>query len=290
MHKALFVSVAVALLSTAACASSEHQTITADKKDGGGGTQGDDTSSTLPAHDAASFCKALCDREQECDKSLDHQTCTNTCTNANAAVFPKLRGDVVDLIVQCFSGKDCKQVLGGQVVATCASEAIATVAPSEAAVAYCDAFAKAKQACGTTAQKAQCLSTAKLYSDETIAQAQNCTKRPCTEIDTCVAATFGSFGGGVTPAPKPESCTGRFADLQSCQSCAESQCCAEAAACAADSMCRTGMYYCSRANASSSTCVSYMQNASSRSLELLRAYFTCANSKCSSSCGPVITP
>jgi len=75
--------------------------------------------------DAASFCAALCDREQQCDKALDHQTCKNACTNSYAAVFPKLREDVVELIVGCFDAKDCKTVLGGDVVGSCVSDAVA---------------------------------------------------------------------------------------------------------------------------------------------------------------------
>lgn len=279
----IFVSTSIALfLTAAACATTEHKIV---PSDGDGGAQGDDTSVTLPEHDTAGFCKALCDREQECDKSLDHQTCANTCMNTNAAVFPKLRQDVVDLVITCFAGKDCKQVLGGQVVATCTSEAIATVAPSQAAVGYCDAYASAKEKCGAAAVKAQCLATAKLYSDETIAEAVNCTKRSCGEIDACVAATFGAFGGGTT-TPPTQTCSGQFADLGSCQSCAEGQCCAAATACAADPMCRAGMRPCSRAYGSSSTCLDAMQTSSSTSQQLLQAYFACASTSCSSSCGP----
>jgi len=66
------------------------------------------------------------------DKALDHQTCKNACTNSYAAVFPKLREDVVELIVGCFDAKDCKTVLGGDVVGSCVSDAVASVAPSDA--------------------------------------------------------------------------------------------------------------------------------------------------------------
>src|SRR5688572_13962277 len=134
---------------------------------------------------AESFCTSLCDRQQSCDKGLDHQTCKNTCTNHNAAVFPKLREDVVGLIVECFGNKDCKTVLQGDVVNTCASEAVASVAPSPSAKTYCEKYSDAKKKCGTTVTTATCLNSAKLYDDDAIGQAQNCNGRPCGEIESC---------------------------------------------------------------------------------------------------------
>ena len=89
-------------------------------------------------------------------------------------MFPKLRQDVVDLIVECFDAKDCKTVLEGSVVGTCAEEAVASVAPSGEATAFCDSLSAAKKKCGNTTTKATCLDQAKLYSDETIVEAANC--------------------------------------------------------------------------------------------------------------------
>lgn len=248
-----------------------------------------DPSSTIPSvSDVDSFCTSLCDRQQACDSGLDHQTCKNDCTNTNAAIFPKLREDVVNLMVECFGAKDCKTVLAGEVVNACASEAVASVAPSSAATDFCDAHADAKKKCGSTASKATCLNDAKLYDDEAIAQAKNCTGRTCTEIDSCVTAALGKIGSGtVTPPEEPTCSTGQFSELGSCSTCAETACCAEAAACAADSSgyCRNMMRYCSYTYGSSSSCSSYRSSASSQTIALADAYFACAQSKCTSTCG-----
>ena len=127
-----------------ACAASDHVVV------GGGGLGGTttDEAGTSPAvTDAGSFCQAMCHRVQSCDASLDTQTCENQCTNTNAAVFPRLRTDVVNLIVGCFDSKDCKTVLGGGFVGACTADAIASVAPSAAASAFCDALSSAKKTC-----------------------------------------------------------------------------------------------------------------------------------------------
>lgn len=241
------------------------------------------TDSTIPAvHDAATFCGALCDRTQACDQALDHQTCKNSCTNSYAAVFPKLRGDVVDLIVGCFDSKDCKTVLTGDVVSTCVADAVASVAPTDAANAFCTAKVTAKKKCSVTITKADCLEEAKLYGDAAIAQAQNCTARPCGEIDACVAASFGGIGK-VSSTPKPTSCTG-LTELGSCRSCAESSCCTEAAACAADPQCRPIMSACAYGTGSSTTCQQLGANLPSASYSLAQTYFQCAQASCSSSC------
>ncbi len=251
----------------------------------------EDTSATIPTSatvDAESFCTSLCDRQQACDTGLDHQTCKNACTNQNAAVFPKLREDVVSLIVECFGAKDCKTVLQGDVVGTCASEAVASVAPSAAAKAYCDKYSAAKKKCGTTVATAECLNGAKLYDDEAIAQAQNCNGRPCGEIEACVAAAFGEIGTGkVTKPAEPTCSTAQFSDLGSCATCAAGACCSEASACAADSSCRVLMRYCSYANSggTSSMCSSYYSSASTEARELAATYFSCAQTSCGSTCG-----
>lgn len=273
------------LLSTAACAGTEHVYIDETKKP-------DPTSQTLPAEatqDAATFCASLCSVQEACDTSLDVQTCKNSCTNGFAAVFPKLRQDVVGLIVECFDAKDCKTVLDGNVVGTCAEEAVASVAPSAEATTFCDGLAAAKKKCGVATTKASCLDQAKLYSDETILEAANCAARPCSEIDRCVAATFGELGGGTTTTPKPKAnqCTGKFSDLGTCQSCAEDACCAEADACASDTYCRSYMAQCQDASGYSySECTQLLQyNLPTTSRQLLGAYYNCASAKCGSSCG-----
>ena len=84
LSTALFVS-----FSLVACAGSDQVVI---GKPAGAATG--DTSQTVPSvTDSASFCAAMCGRQQSCDKAIDTQTCENECTNANAAVFPRLRSD-----------------------------------------------------------------------------------------------------------------------------------------------------------------------------------------------------
>lgn len=268
----VFVSVGMS-----ACATSEEVIV---KKS--------DASATEPAaFDATSFCASYCDRILSCDRTTDSQTCTNQCKNQNAAIFPRLRSDVVQLIVDCYGAKDCKTVLGGSVIGTCAKEAIASVAPSTEASTFCEGYSKTKQKCsGSPSSKADCLNVAKLYTDEAIGQAENCTTRSCAELDPCVGAIFGTFSTstGTETGTTTPTCTGKFADLGTCSSCAEQSCCGEASACAGDAMCRSLINVCSSATPSTSLCSSYYSSATSTSKSLAQAYFDCADTKCTSSC------
>jgi hypothetical protein len=280
---------AIALFSSLtvfACAASDHAIVE------GGPASG--TSPTDPATsvtDAASFCKAMCGREQTCDMSLDTQTCENTCSNTNAAVFPRLRTDVVNLIVGCFDDKDCKTVLGGGFVGACTADAIASVAPSAAAATFCDALATAKNKCSgeEASTKAQCLDSAKLYGDDAIAQAQNCVMRGCSEIDSCVAAVFGSLGGTTgtdigtgTDGGATTSCSGKFSGLGSCETCAETSCCTETTSCYADASCRNIVDSCVNSGTSSTACSSAYSGSTTASQQLASTVFSCTQSKCTS--------
>jgi len=285
MRIALLSAVLLSTFSIAACATSDHVVVS------DGGLPSGDTSQTIPSTtDAASFCAAMCSRIQTCDKSTDSQTCENQCTNGNAAVFPRLRTDVVDLIVSCFDGKDCKTVLGGELVGGCTADAIASVAPSAAASTFCDALATAKKSCSgsSSATKASCLDSAKLYGDAAIAQAQNCVKRGCSEIDTCVSAVFGSLGGvgastSSSSTDTTTSCSGKFTDLGSCASCAQTSCCAEATACYADSECQYIAQQClSSGGTATSACSQAYSSTSTSSQQLASTLFSCSQSKCSS--------
>lgn len=42
--------------------------------------------------DVGTFCDGICGRSKECDRSLDLQTCAQSCQNANAASVPKASG------------------------------------------------------------------------------------------------------------------------------------------------------------------------------------------------------
>jgi len=283
MRIAVLSALLLSSLSIAACATSDHVIV------GDGGAPAAQTSQTIPSvDDAASFCSAMCSRIQTCDKSTDSQTCENQCTNGNAAVFPRLRTDVVDLIVSCFDGKDCKTVLGGEFVGACTADAIASVAPSAAASTFCDALSTAKKSCSgsSSTTKAACLDSAKLYGDAAIAQAQNCVKRGCSEIDTCVSAVFGSLGGVGSTTTKPDtttSCSGNFTDLGSCTTCAQTSCCAEATACYADSDCHAIAQEClSSGGTATSACSQAYSAASTSAQQLASSLLSCSQSKCSS--------
>jgi len=154
------------------------------------GAQEGDTSSSS---DPLVFCNGYCKKLVGCDNARDEQTCQNTCKNQNAAIFPKLRVDVLSKVSSCIDQRDCKTVLSSDVIAKCSDEAVASVAPTETAKKFCDQLAATQTKCGGSAEKTQCLNRAKLYNDKALTDASMCTTKACADITKCVDAALGSL-------------------------------------------------------------------------------------------------
>ncbi len=248
------------------------------------------SSSTTPSNaDPAQFCSTYCNRVSVCDNTRDQQTCQNLCANQNAATVPKLRADVVKLIQDCFGQKDCKTVLGSDVVATCSTEAVASVAPTAVATQLCDSLVSAETKCGHAQEKATCLNRAKLYSDKTLNDALTCTGKACTDIDTCMDASLGTTsatpGPGPGPGPGQDSACG-YSNLSSCLTGHQTQCYSALQAGAADS-------YCSALESCKSSCARGSTGSSCRSQcatqypsSLAAPLDACVVSKCCTECPP----
>jgi hypothetical protein len=203
---------------------------------------------------AMDLCAAYCHRVSTCDTSRDQQTCVAACTNANSAVFPKIRADLLTALAQCVGQKDCATITRDGALAACLVEAAAAVGPTTKATGFCAALDAAETTCGATIDKAGCLGQAKLYTDATLTDATACTAKACTLVYACASATLtpttGSMalGGGLSPGKRcggtPEPC--EF--LESSQS----QC--QAAGCKFSAVCEGGAEPCSAGNGSQSFC------------------------------------
>lgn len=257
-----------------ACAGSDK--VVTIGKDGGVEPPAVTADGTQPA-DLDSFCSSICARETTCDSTLDDKTCQNTCHNGYAASFSKLRSDYVEKVEACVDATSCKTLEIG----TCVSDSIAELAPTDAAVSFCDAVSASKCSLGQT--KAQCLNSYKQFDDSALADAQACTTKACTQVPSCIAAVFGS--GTSNPAPVKTTCsTSTYSDLpNSCSTCAANSCCTEATACAADSQCRALMSVCTVGSPNASSCNAALGAVSTTTRNLLGSYFTCANS-CTGNC------
>ncbi|MEO5769403.1 MAG: hypothetical protein ABIS92_13715 [Polyangia bacterium] len=171
----------------------------------GGGTDAPAAGAPKAALD---LCRSFCDRVTKCDTSRDQQTCLNACTNSNAALFPKLRADIVASIAGCVLQKDCATISLDVSLRTCAGEAAAIIGPSATATAFCSAADTAQTQCGVTIDKADCLTSAKVYSDATLTDAMACTTKSCSLIYPCASATLNtatgswSLGAGIKPGKK----------------------------------------------------------------------------------------
>jgi hypothetical protein len=258
---------------------------------------GTDTTTTP---DSAAFCSGYCKKLVGCDNTKDEQTCENTCKNSNAAIFPKLRADVLGKVSSCINAKDCKTVLGSDVVGACSAEAVASVAPSDTANKFCNDLNTTDTKCGKTLDKAKCLDRAKLYNDKALTDADLCTAKACADVDTCVDASLGSIStgtstttdGGKTDSGQMDSgsmCSavgpGQTFDFmqQACNDCAASSCCSQAQACANSSSC-SALWQCLVSCQTDQTCRNYCAQTYSSSVSTFNAFANCFQSSCSTQC------
>lgn len=157
----------------------------------GGDASSNQTSSNLtPASNTESFCQTYCEKVNSCDSSSDVQTCSESCEETISQTLDKVRSDVVGEVKACWDGSDCRQVLTGDRLGECVDEAAVSVAPTAVAKAFCGSLAESLEKCDSSIDRAQCIETAKVYSDETIAKAKQCTTKSCSTIMNCVNATL----------------------------------------------------------------------------------------------------
>jgi hypothetical protein len=258
---------------------------------------------TMSVPDSAAFCSGYCKKLVGCDNTKDQQTCENSCKNTNAAVFPKLRSDVLGKVSSCINAKDCKTVLGSDVVGACSAEAVASVAPSETGKRFCDDLGGTDTKCGKTLDKAKCLDRAKLYNDKALTDADLCTKKACSDVDACVDASLGSIStststtttddGGTDTGTKDSGtmCSsvgpGKTFDFTgtsiACDDCAATSCCSEATSCANSPTC-SALWQCLLGCQSDTTCRNYCAQQYSSAVSTFNAFANCFSGSCSSSC------
>lgn len=189
---------------------------------------------------ARSICTEACARISECDKDRDEQICLESCANANAALAPKLRGDVRVKIVECLAQADCKTVLEPTLFSDCARGAAAAVAASAKTGSYCDAFSGKADACLDLLNKTSCLERAKVYNDEFIQRADACLSKSCNDYDVCVGVTLPAAIGPAglwNGLEKVKKCQGNVYPCSSYSSSFQAQACEEQIGCSGAVQC-----------------------------------------------------
>jgi hypothetical protein len=169
---------------------------------GQGSSRSSAGSSTLTT--AADFCHQSCARVGTCDTTKDVDTCSSECSNNLASVFPKLRGDFVDNVEQCWQQEDCRTVLeSSSAFSSCVDEAEASLAPSTSGTSFCDGLDASWKKCGTALDRAKCLGLVKQYDDDALGEAAGCLDKGCVDIDACINAALdlGSIGASAPSGP-----------------------------------------------------------------------------------------
>jgi hypothetical protein len=136
----------------------------------------------------------------------------------------------------------------------CIGEVAAAVGPTPKATGFCDALDTSETRCAITIDKADCLTRAKIYSDNTLTDATACTTKSCSLIYQCAAATLtetmGSWalGGGLKPgrrcAGTASPCSNSYYSMASCQ----------AAGCTFSGTCTGSVQPCASAGLSQYSC------------------------------------
>lgn len=142
-------------------------------------------------------CARTCARAHDCVSSVNAEQCTRDCNAAFADVGDNLRRDFVMGIDSCLTKLSCDELviaIGNQM---CRDESSARLAPSQAAVALCDAVSASFQEClGLSVGTAGCLDSVKIFDDKALRSALMCVQQPCTERASCLEDQLGiSFTG-----------------------------------------------------------------------------------------------
>ncbi|HEY0709574.1 MAG TPA: hypothetical protein VGG33_22375 [Polyangia bacterium] len=256
----------------------------------GGIACGDEGTKNGNTGDVSQFCTSLCTRQNSCDSTRDVQTCTNQCKNNLAVSFPKLRGEVVNMVSTCTTQKDCKTILlaADVVLDTCSREAAASLAPTATATSFCDAVIAAQNKCTMTAvDRAACLELAKRANDPALEEAKKCSTKACADIVPCLDAalpigTPGQMGGGNNPPPAGAAMCGGQTAEDACEQCLYSKCCTSLAACAGSTMCQS-IIDCIDACATDA-CIQQCAAASPQGAQLFSAFGTCVANNCDAAC------
>jgi len=158
------------------------------------GSGSDDSPSAKAAstQDLTDYCAASCAHEAACDSPPpDGAACKSECATKNSAVLPKTRADFLQSTIACIKGLDCSVVPGGRGVSNCNDQEVAKVTPSAAASSFCDALDGAATRCRGTPDRDKCLNAVKIHTDGSLADAQACTSKDCSEIVACVDTALG---------------------------------------------------------------------------------------------------
>lgn len=151
---------------------------------GKGGTNGD-------APTLEEWCGGLCQARETCDRTYDAATCSSACKNQSAAVFPKLRADVLVSQMECFASSDCKTVLDQKASQTCAATAAASVAPSDLCKEFCTQMSTKAVSCSfEKLSVASCLETFKVFADSAHEEGTGCLQKGCQDVGRCLMAAY----------------------------------------------------------------------------------------------------
>jgi len=198
-----WLTLGFAFVAAVACSSSSNSGTAGaggDKTGGGGESSANNATGSVK-----DYCADSCTKAHGCDKTVDVQTCSNTCKNDFAAVGPKLRDDFLGSITSCYSDQDCVAVLDDKALGKCTDEAVAELAPSKEGTSFCTDYQNAVDKCDANFDKAECYDKAKTFNDDALKEAEACLSKACSDIDDCVKATLGSISGigSTTTDPGP---------------------------------------------------------------------------------------
>ncbi|HEY8077987.1 MAG TPA: hypothetical protein VIF62_27865 [Labilithrix sp.] len=143
--------------------------------------------------DVAAMCEAFCNDNHACDKSIDVQTCQDSCTNGLAVQWGKLRCDLVTNLQSCYDATDCASKLDGSGQKDCLTQELASIAPSDADSTFCASLKDAATQCGQKFSEGDCMNLTKAFGDAALSDAQACTSKACSAIPSCVEAALPGY-------------------------------------------------------------------------------------------------
>src|ERR1041385_2592137 len=142
---------------------------------------------------ADDICSAGCGKEIACGLPNDMARCVNDCRSGMGPRFQYSRPDYFTAVKACIDRTACGPNLDQRLKRACLWDTRMALVPSARAVKFCEGrFEKTRYCVMTTVSVDKCLEGAKVYSDEILAQLDECRDdRICNNYGRCLMSIVG---------------------------------------------------------------------------------------------------
>jgi hypothetical protein len=137
------------------------------------------------------LCRPRCQREHDCDATVDVVSCINYCEHGLSPRAVYDREDVVTSLRACAQGQGCVADVD-RAISTCQVDVMHRLEPSVSDRTFCHRMVERSFKCGDYRwDEDHCVLEHKMYSDAILGQLTDCLDQPCPRYRRCMIAVVG---------------------------------------------------------------------------------------------------